>query len=220
MKKHLMRSLALALMLSLLLTGCASKNDTNASASASASADASSAEVTPPDIQEPSDAPDASSEEEPSISSEAPSTPDSPIPSDRVVPGEDQIVSSEGESGEDLALGKQRITYSSTQSGVVYVTSADQLPDLAGLEEFDDAYFADHALVLVTETVASGGIAVGISSIDIVGNQATVTLSHTVPEGDLTDDMATWVLWAQVDAGLDCQWSLANPAMPTDAVKS
>jgi hypothetical protein len=30
-------------------------------------------------------------------------------------------------------------------------------------------------------------------------------------EGDVaTTDMATWMLWAEVDKGLDCEWTLAN----------
>ena len=117
------------------------------------------------------------------------------------------------------AEGKVRITYTGNRSSVRYITSTEALPDYPELEQFDDAYFAEHALVLVTETVNSGSVNVGIRSVNISGSTASVALYHEVPEnGATTDDMAAWLLWAEVEPGLDCQWAVENPALPPDTV--
>lgn len=120
-----------------------------------------------------------------------------------------------GQPLEAEGTGKLRIPYSGNGSSVTYVTSAEQLPDYEELKMYDDAYFRSHALVLVTETLPSGSIDVSIAGIDINGSEATVTLSHEGPEHGAagTADMAAWLLWAEVDAGLDCRWTVANPAM-------
>lgn len=114
--------------------------------------------------------------------------------------------------------GKVRISYSGNYNSVRYVTSVSELPDNEALKQYDDAWFQDHALVLVVETVGSGSVDVGFESIYLEGNIATVTLSHEM-QGDGTSDMATWLLWAEVEVGLDCQWNLANPAVESDASK-
>lgn len=135
-----------------------------------------------------------------------------------VVPGQDAPNAS-GTEVPVTAEGKVRITYTGNRSSVRYITSAEALPDYTELEQFDDAYFAEHALVLVTETVNSGSVDVGILSVNTSGSTASVTLYHEVPEdGATTDDMATWLLWAEVEPGLDCQWAVENPALPSDTV--
>ena len=123
-----------------------------------------------------------------------------------------------GESVEGTALelgesGKARITYTENRSSVSYITSASMLPDQDELKKYDDAYFKDHALVLVTETVTSGSIKVGIESVTVDGDQAVVTLSREMSGDFGTTDMATWLIWVEVETGLDCQWTVANPAL-------
>ena len=109
-------------------------------------------------------------------------------------------------------VGTQRIGYSGIVSSVVYVTSPAQLPQNEAFSKYDEAFFREHALVLVTDTVGSGSIRVGIERITLSGNTAYVKVSREMP-GDIgTADMATWLIWAEVEAGLTCQWSVLNPA--------
>ncbi len=113
--------------------------------------------------------------------------------------------------------GKTRIAYSGTTNGVRYITSADQLPQNQALEAYDDAYFETKALILVTETVNSGSIQVAIKGVTVENGMACVTLRHEMPGDVGTDDMATWLLWAEVKQGLDYEWVLENPAMESES---
>lgn len=110
--------------------------------------------------------------------------------------------------------GCVRITYNGNVSSVRYITRVEDLPDNEALAGYDTAYFEDHALVVVLETTSSGSVYVDIASIE----DGVVTLSHEMPAGEGTADMATWLLWAEVEAGLDWTWSVANPAVKSDAV--
>ena len=112
--------------------------------------------------------------------------------------------------------GKLLIDYTGNRSGIRYVTDPTQLPDYPELAAYDEAYFRDHGLLLVTETVTSGSVNVEIQSIVTENGFATVTLDHKIPAGLGTADMATWLLWVEVDAGLDLTWVLANPALKPD----
>lgn len=115
--------------------------------------------------------------------------------------------------------GKVRIPYTGSRSSITYVTSASDLPDYEELAAYDDAYFQDHALVLVIDTVNSGSVDVGILSVDVEASAATVTLYHRMPSDALgTTDMATWLLWIEVESGLDYQWTIANPSAGSDTV--
>lgn len=128
----------------------------------------------------------------------------------------------ETQKGESLSFGAQdqlRIGYNMDINGVRYVTNAEDLPDYAKFEKYDEAWFQDHALVLVTETVSSGSIQVSIGSISVEDGTAAVTLLHERQGENGTMDMATWLIWAEVDAGLDYRWTLVNPAMQSDAEK-
>ena len=109
--------------------------------------------------------------------------------------------------------GKLRITYTGNRSGVQYITDPSQLPDHPELAGYDEAYFREHGLLLVTETVTSGSVYVEIQSIIVENGIATVTLDHKIPSGLGTADMTTWLLWVEVDAGLDYTWNLANSAV-------
>lgn len=134
------------------------------------------------------------------------------------VPPEDNTVTPDGflQLGDS---GKARLPYDGNRSGVIYVTSASQLPDLKEMAGYDDAYFEDHGLVLVTETVKSGSVQVGINSITVKDGVASVELSRQ-SQGDFsTTDMATWLVWAEVDGNLNCCWEVANPAVSSvDAI--
>ena len=114
-------------------------------------------------------------------------------------------------------VDRLRLTYNGNVSSALYVTSAAQLPDYPELSAYDDAFFKDHALVLVQESVSSGSVEVGIESVSLKADHAAVvTLTHQGPgEGQVgTADMATWLLWTEVDTGLeDYQWTVANPAL-------
>ena len=118
----------------------------------------------------------------------------------------------EQETGESISFGETgcvRVTYNSNTSSVRYITSVEQLPDHEALAAYDEAYFAEKALIVVYETVSSGSVKVGIESIE----NGVVTLFHDLPGDVGTADMATWLLWAEVDAGLDYEWTVANPAV-------
>lgn len=118
----------------------------------------------------------------------------------------------ETEGGESIVPDKTgcvRVQYSQNVSSVRYITSVEALPDNEALAAYDAAYFEKNALVVVMETVSSGSVNVGIASIE----NGVVTLSHELPGDVGTADMATWLLWAEVEAGLDYTWSVANPAL-------
>lgn len=126
-----------------------------------------------------------------------------------------------GES--DIAIGetgKLCLTYTGNLSSVRYVTSAAELPEYAELSGYDDVYFQEHALLLVTETVTSGTMQVGIDSIRVKDGVASVRLTHE-NQGDMgTAVMTTWLLWAEVEAGLDYTWTVENPAVSSEAERA
>lgn len=109
--------------------------------------------------------------------------------------------------------GKLRIPYTGNRSSVQYICSRSQLPADPIFDQYNDAFFREHALLLVTETVHSGSIQVSIGSVTIEGKQGRVVLERTMPGEAGTADMATWLLWTTVDAGLDVEWIIENPTM-------
>lgn len=112
--------------------------------------------------------------------------------------------------------GKLRIPYTVNRSGVRYITDPSQLPAYDVFAQYGDTFFQEHALLLITETVASGSTDISIESIQTEGNTGTVVLAHTMT-GEGTSDMATWLVWTVVDSGLDLQWSIKNPALPNSS---
>lgn len=127
----------------------------------------------------------------------------------------------QGDPVEESARGKARITYNGNESTVRYVTSVSQLPPYQPLSQYDDAFFQDHALVVVTESVPSGSMDVEIDSIRYTDTKNSVVLYHSAPQDDQagTNDMATWLLWAEVDRDIQGAWMVANPALASDAEK-
>ena len=117
------------------------------------------------------------------------------------------------------AQGSARLSYNGNESTVRYVTSVSELPSYQPLSQYDDAFFQDHALVVVTESVSSGSVDVKIDSICCTDTQNSVVLYHSAPQDDQagTNDMATWLLWAEVDRDIQGAWTVANPALTSDA---
>ena len=115
--------------------------------------------------------------------------------------------------GEALAFGnagKVRLNYDGNRSYVLYVTSVEQLPREGSWNGYDAAYFETKALLIVVETLNSGSVQVDLESILVDGDTASVHVKRTMSGEVGTTDMATWMLWAEVEAGLDLNWVLAN----------
>ena len=117
---------------------------------------------------------------------------------------------------ESSTTGAQRIEYKQNASSVRYITRVEDLPAYEALDGYRNAeYFATKALLVVVDTVTSGSVKVAIDS---VGN-GTVTLSKEM-SGDVgTADMATWLLWAEVDQGLTDTWTVSNPGVQNNLSK-
>ena len=116
-----------------------------------------------------------------------------------------------------LKTGKVNIPYTINVSNVRYVTSVDMLPTQDEFAQFDVKFFEKYALVIVTETVNSGSLEVGIESITVENGVAQVKLSHR-PGGALGSGVKTaWLIWAQVERGLEYTWEVVNPALKSDA---
>lgn len=109
--------------------------------------------------------------------------------------------------------GKERIPYTINLSNARYITSVEMLPDNDCFSRFDEAYFQEKALLLVTETVRSGSVEVEIESVKIEESTATITLSHSGAGGVGTGDMAVWLLWVEVEKDLVLNWVVANPSV-------
>lgn len=115
--------------------------------------------------------------------------------------------------------GKTRIAYTGPRSFVMYVTSVEKLPDQEALKDYDEAFFAEHALLVVVETVTSGSVQLELGSIYREGDIAMVKLNRTMPGEVGTSDMATWLLWAEVSRDLDCSWFLDSGAKEPQSSK-
>ena len=126
-----------------------------------------------------------------------------------------------GPMDSDLTLGaggRLRITYTGNRNSVRYVTDAKQVPGYEELAGYDAAYFADKALLVVIVTAGSGSFQPQIGGVKISDQTAMVHLTHNMTGDAGTADMATWILWAEVEAGLEYQWELAGGASQDDNV--
>ena len=84
---------------------------------------------------------------------------------------------------------------------------------------YDPEFFAGHALLLVTDTTASGSLPPILHTADITDGHGTVRLQRPLPARNqcVTQDMATWLLWAEVPVSwADLSWAVANPALPPE----
>lgn len=116
--------------------------------------------------------------------------------------------------------GKLRIPYTINLSNAKYITSVDMLPDEECFAAYDEAYFRENALLIVTETVKSGSVDVKIESVKVDDNTASVKLTHTGAGGIGTGDMAVWLLWAEVEKGLEYDWVVENPSIESNTSQS
>ena len=108
------------------------------------------------------------------------------------------------------ATGAERIEYKQNASSVRYITRVEDLPDYEALDGYRNAeYFETQALLVVVDTVTSGSVKV---SIGFLGD-GTVTLAKEMSGTLGTADMATWLLWAEVDQGLTDTWTVTNPGV-------
>ncbi len=111
------------------------------------------------------------------------------------------------------AGGRLRIPYTGAASQVQYITSVEQLPDDEAFKKYDAEFFKTHALILVTQTTGSGSVQMDIESVYVEDGVAKVTLKQTM-DGDVgTADMAAWLIWAEVEAGLNLQWQTVSNTM-------
>lgn len=106
--------------------------------------------------------------------------------------------------------GKARITYTGNRSYVKYVTSVEDLPQEEALAAFDEAFFEEKALLIVVETANSGSVHMELESILVFEGTATVSLKRSMTSDFGTADMATWLLWVELEQGLDYTWVLEN----------
>ena len=102
--------------------------------------------------------------------------------------------------------GRQRIPYTGAVSTVQYITSVEQLPNYEVFKQYDAEFFKENALVLVTQSTGSGSAQLEIESLLVENGEVVVKMKQTMPEGEGTMDMAAWLVWVEVDAGLDFQW--------------
>ena len=147
----------------------------------------------------------------PATTEPAPVTTEVPTLPEITVPALDPVFG-QGE-GIELAFadpGAARISYTGNRSYVKYITSVQELPAEGQWQGYDEAFFEQYALVVVVETVTSGSVQLELERIDIVEGEARVSLKRTF-SGDVgTTDMATWMLWARVEKGLDYTWTLTG----------
>lgn len=124
-----------------------------------------------------------------------------------------------GEALTIYAQGQTRITYTGNKNYVQYITSSASLDGygIDALKRYDDTFFEKKALVLVCETVTSGSIRVSIDQILQQDTGMTVVLSRKMPGDAGTADMATWLIWAEVDLGWEgFSWILHNPMLQSE----
>ena len=117
------------------------------------------------------------------------------------------------QAGEEIPFanpGKVRLTYTGNRSYIRYITSVAELPEEEALKGYDEAFFEDHALLIVVETVSSGSVQLEIESVRMLDGVGHVSLKRSM-EGDFgTADMATWLLWAEIERDMDVVWILES----------
>lgn len=127
-----------------------------------------------------------------------------------------------GMEGEELPFenaGKIRLNYEGNRSYVRYVTKVEDLPGEGSWTGYDEAFFETKALLIVVETLNSGSVQVDMESILVNGNTAGISIKRTM-SGDVgTADMATWMLWAEVEKGLEYEWTLVNASQLPEGEK-
>ena len=70
--------------------------------------------------------------------------------------------------------GRVRLPYTRRRSDARCVTSLSQLPDVPELKAYGPDFFAGHALLLVSDTTASGSLRPTLHTADIADGHGTV----------------------------------------------
>ncbi|MFR7895175.1 MAG: hypothetical protein ACLU38_14935 [Dysosmobacter sp.] len=91
--------------------------------------------------------------------------------------------------------GRVRLPYTRRRGDARCVTSLSRLPDVPELNSYDPEFFAGHALLLVTDTTASGSLPPILHTADRTDGHGTVRLQRPLPARNqcVTQDMATWL---------------------------
>ena len=76
--------------------------------------------------------------------------------------------------------GRVRLPYTRRRSDARCITSASQLPDVPELKAYGPDFFTDHALLLVSDTTASGSLRPTLHTADIADGHGTCLL-YTSP---------------------------------------
>lgn len=113
-------------------------------------------------------------------------------------------------------LGNINLTHSVNVSYAVYVTRAEDVPNYAQFSEFDEAWFENHALLLIYESVASRNVQVSVESILKDGETARITLAHETDASAGAALKVTKLVWLEVEQGLQFSWIIENPALPSE----
>lgn len=134
-----------------------------------------------------------------------------PTPEQTVLPETCPVTTAPGEGEIPFSdPGEVRIDYTEQEQYVRYITCVEQLPEEAKLSGYDEQFFREHALVLVKLNLTSGSIQPELERIHLADGRAVVSVRRKIPGGEMTDDMASWLLWATVERNLACQWTLAE----------
>ena len=74
----------------------------------------------------------------------------------------------------------------------------------------------------MTQSVSSGSVDVSIKAIQKTETGYGVVLSYGDSRKDQvgTNDMATWLLWAETEQGQDGTWEIVNPALTPEGALS
>lgn len=113
--------------------------------------------------------------------------------------------------------GRTTVTYSVNISHIKYITSAADLPNYEALADYDEAWFEEHALVVILQSVANGNMSATIDCISLEDDLASVTLRYAADASYGSAQAITWLIWTEVETGLDYTWQIANPAVESSS---
>lgn len=110
---------------------------------------------------------------------------------------------------------QMRKTELASMNSIECVTSMDQLKKYAWianglLDSYEESFFEDKALVFATITVTSGSTKLSFGDAKVVNNVVLLGIKTERPTLG-TNDMATFLLWAEMDQKYaDCTWQFAD----------
>ena len=102
-------------------------------------------------------------------------------------------------STDDIAAFIKTLTFERVQAypGMKYINS----DEASALARYDDAFFAEHDLVCVYQSVSSGSYRPVIGPVKVEGGTCDVALTIKVPDGAVTCDAAGWRAYVPVAKG-------------------